>query len=120
MATTPPIKAPTTTEDRATRDAADRPPKGRKPRGTPPTAHTSALYRDLTKLLERLITADPALRRRVAAVLGEGPATTIDTLEALAGAHEGLRDGIVTFVLDHVDYAALAERLEVSVGPGND
>ncbi len=113
MTTAPSPQAPITTEDRAAEDAADRPPTGRKSRTTPPTARTSALYRDLTRLLERLITADPALRTRLAAALADGPATAIDTLEVLADTHEGLRDGILTFVLDHVDYAALTARLGV-------
>ncbi len=120
MTTTPSTTAPITTEGRAPEKAADRHPTGRKARSTPPTARTSALYRDLTRLLERLIAADPTLRTRVAAALGNGPATALDTLEALAGAHEGLRDGILTFVLDHVDYAALAERLGVPAGRGGE
>lgn len=91
-------------------DAVDG-PEVQPRRRTPPTAQTSALYRDLTRLLERLITADPALRAQVTATLRRGPAMTIDRLEAVVDTHDALRDGIVTFVLDHVDYEALAARL---------
>ncbi len=93
----------------------------RTPQGTAPTARTSALYRDLTKLLQRLIAVDPALRARIAVdpalrarIVGaprQGPAATIDTLEEMSDMHDGLRDGIVIFVLNHVDYDALAARL---------
>ena len=83
----------------------------RTPQGTAPTARTSALYRDLTRLLQRLIAADPALRARIVGALRQGPAATIDTLEEMSDIHDGLRDGIVIVVLNHVDYDALAARL---------
>jgi len=60
--------------------------------------------------------AEPTRAVFVATLL-EGPGLRHDGGgEALAGAHEGLRDGILTFVFDHADYAALAERLGVSAG----
>ena len=93
-------------------------PISRKSRTTPPTAQTSALYRDLTALLYRQITALPAGRQHAArAAARQDP----EALRAHLWADEPAFDsfgveapavlGVLTFVFDHVDWAALAARL---------
>jgi hypothetical protein len=89
-----------------------------KPRTTPPTARTSALWRDLTALLYRQIVALPEGRQRDArAAAGRGSAALrahlwdAEPAFRTPGAEAPGVQGVLTFVFDHVDWAALATRL---------